>query len=380
VKISFFSTSTRFSGGRLVMFRHANELARRGHDVRIWAQQTEPAVDWLPLHVPIHRVAAGPLTRASAVDLCVFDRARLASLLSLNGPTKVVHFCQGFEATDAELRIRSAWAQRGWFAVPEIWRLRRRLGAIDRAYRLPTVKVVTHRHLGELIGHRFGQSAYFVPCGLPAGVFTPPPQRSEPARTVLVVGPTDIGWKRVQDALRAVQLLKRQRPDIRLVRVAQHPMREVERDLAVTDEYHTMLRPPELAELYRKADVLLITSDATEGFGLPVLEAMACDLPCVVTDIPSFRTFAEPDDYAHFVPVGDAAKMAAAVGALLDSVGERKRLRARGLQVAADYTLQRSHDAMEAVLTEIALGQPPGPHLRMAASHLPAARLGSRVG
>jgi hypothetical protein len=48
--------------------------------------------------------------------------------------------------------------------------------------------------------------------------------------------------------------------------------------------------------------------------------------------------------------------MAAAVEALMDNVEERRRLSLRGLQVAADYTLQRSQDSMEAVLTEIAAG------------------------
>jgi glycosyltransferase involved in cell wall biosynthesis len=359
MKIKFVSTSAKFSGGRLAMFRHANELARRGHDVSIWIQDAAAVVDWMELHVPVRTLSSGSLPKAFSADLWVFDRTRLAELLQRSAPGKVVHLCQGFEATDAELRIAAAWASRGLFGLPEIWRLRQRLRAIERAYRLPTVKVVTHRHLGELIARLFGQQAHFVPCGLPDGVFTPPAERPRQARTVLIVGPTDIAWKRVADALRAVQLLKRRRPEVRLLRVAQHPMREAESRLGVTDEYHSMLRPPAMAELYCKADVLLIASDATEGFGLPVLEAMACGLPCVVTDIPAFRTFARPDDYAPFVPVGDVEAMAAAVEHLLDTPEERQRLSLRGAQVAAEYTMQRSHDAMETVLGAIASGSSP---------------------
>jgi glycosyltransferase involved in cell wall biosynthesis len=166
-----------------------------------------------------------------------------------------------------------------------------------------------------------------------------------------------VGWKRVTDALAAVRLLKRRRPDVRLLRVAQHPMRDVERALAVTDEYHSMLTPPEMASLYRRADVLLLASDATEGFGLPLLEAMACGLSCVVTDIPAFRTFARPDDYSYFAEVGDVQGMAAAVERLLDSPAERERLGVRGLEVAAGYTMRRSCDAMEETLTAIAAGK-----------------------
>jgi glycosyltransferase involved in cell wall biosynthesis len=350
MKIAFVCASLRFSGGRLAMLRHANELARRGHAVTVWTQDADTGVDWMPLDVPVRHAA--DIAALPPSDVTLFDRTRLAAPLLRSATGRVAHLCQGFEGTDAELRIRAAWAK---LALPTVWRMRGRRREIDRAYQLPTVKLVTHRHLGELIARRFGQPSHFIPYGLPPGVFTPTPAATPRARTVLVVGPTDVGWKRVPDALRAVELLKRTTP-VRLVRVAQHEMREAERTLGVTDEYHTMLPPHKMAELYRAADVLLCSSDATEGFGLPVLEAMACGLPCAVTDIPAFRTFARPDDYAHFVPVGDAARMAAAVWNLLASPDECDRLRRRGLEVAAEYTVSRSHDAMEAALVAIAGG------------------------
>jgi glycosyltransferase involved in cell wall biosynthesis len=235
-----------------------------------------------------------------------------------------------------------------------LWRRKRQ---IDRGYATPTAKIVVHHHLRELIACRFGQWAYFVPYGLPEGVFTPPGQRHFDGQTILVVGPTDTGWKRIGDALEAVRLLKQRRPAVRLVRVAQHGMRERERKLGVTDVYHTVLGPAAMAELYRGADVLLLTSDATEGFGLPLLEAMACGTPAVVTDIPAFRTFAQPADYAHFVPVANPPAAANALGCLLDDLAERQRLSKRGPSVAAGYQIERSRQAMEAALTDIATRQ-----------------------
>jgi glycosyltransferase involved in cell wall biosynthesis len=355
MKIAFFCASATFSGGRQVMFRHAGELARRGHEVSVWVEGSQPKIGWMDLTLPVRGFSIRSLSRCFLADLCIFDRVRLARPLWRAGIGKVVHYCQGFEGTDAELRLRAIRARRGMvLSLPRLWKLWRRQRIIDRAYRLPTTKVVTHHHLGSLILRRFAQRSYFVPYGLPAGVFTPPARRPAGGRTVLIVGPTDIGWKRVTDGLAAVRLLKKRDPNVRLVRVAQHPMRDEERALGVTDEYHSMLGPPEMASLYRRADVLLLSSDATEGFGLPLLEAMACGLPCVVTDIPAFRTFARPDDYAGFVGVGNAEGMADAVERLLDSPAERERLSARGPEVAAAYTMQRSADVMEQTLAAIA--------------------------
>lgn len=44
----------------------------------------------------------------------------------------------------------------------------------------------------------------------------------------------------------------------------------------------------QLAELYRRAATVLVTSEA-EGFGLPVIEALACGTPVVASDLPTLR-------------------------------------------------------------------------------------------
>lgn len=54
-----------------------------------------------------------------------------------------------------------------------------------------------------------------------------------------------------------------------------------------------------------------------EGFGLPVLEALACDVPVVCTDIPALREIS--GGYAHFVPYGDVEALAET---MLEAVSE----------------------------------------------------------
>jgi glycosyltransferase involved in cell wall biosynthesis len=353
MKIQLIVKSTKFTGGRQEMFRHANELARRGHDVALWVT-SPPQLNWMSMRVPVRELLSHWYQDLPAADVCLFERPRFARPLWQARRGIPVHFCQGFEGTDVENRIATIRASRGLFrGLPELWNLWRRKRQIDQGYCTPTAKIVVHHHLRALIAHRYDQSAYFVPYGLPSGIYTPPRHRDFRGQTILVVGPTDTGWKRIGDALEAVRLLKQKRPTVRLVRVAQHEMRPAERDLYVTDEYHAMLKPPAMAELYQAADVLVLASDPTEGFGLPLLEAMACGTPAVVTDIPAFRTFGQPDDFAHFVPVGNSPALAAAVARLLDDGTERKRLSERGPQVAAGYQIERSHQAMEDALKDI---------------------------
>lgn len=78
-----------------------------------------------------------------------------------------------------------------------------------------------------------------------------------------------------------------------------------------------------VAELYRRATVVLMTSEA-EGFGLPIIEAMACGAPVVASDIPVFREVAA--DRAPKCPVGDVEAWAGTVVGILREKRERPSL------------------------------------------------------
>jgi glycosyltransferase involved in cell wall biosynthesis len=59
-----------------------------------------------------------------------------------------------------------------------------------------------------------------------------------------------------------------------------------------------------LAELYRRAAVVVLPSEA-EGFGLPVIEALACGAILVATDIPVLRETG--GDAAVYCPLADVS-------------------------------------------------------------------------
>jgi len=351
MKIQIIDGSTQFSGGRRLLFLHANELVRRGHQVTAWVEK-EPQVAWMSTDFPIRLIASNSLRQLPTSDICLFQRWRFAGPLWRAQRGIPVHFCQGFEGTDAENRLAKL-SKRPWRNLFAIWKLWRRARQLDREYARLLPKLVVHQPLRELLMQRYGQSAHLVPCGLADDFFTAPDEPTERGQNVLVVGPRSVGWKRIDDALRAVRHLKQRRPDLRLIRVSPERISGKERRFGVVDEYHAMLNPAQLADQYRRAAVVVVPSDATEGFGLPALEAMACGTPVVLTQIPAFRAFAAPIDYAHFVPVGRPDRLAKAVGRLLDDRAEQARLRERGRTVAASYTLQHSFEAMEAALREI---------------------------
>ena len=95
------------------------------------------------------------------------------------------------------------------------------------------------------------------------------------------------------------------------------------------------------AALLTGADVFAYPS-RYEGFGLPVLEAMACGTPVVTTTGGSLPEVA--GDAATLIDPGDEDALAAAIAKLATDLAARQDAAARGLARAATFTWKRCAD------------------------------------
>jgi glycosyltransferase involved in cell wall biosynthesis len=174
---------------------------------------------------------------------------------------------------------------------------------------------------------------------------------------LLHVGST-IPRKRVDLLLRIVAAVKERQSRIRLLKAGgcfNDQQRDLLRSLGLEADVVALpfLESAELAALYRRAALVLVTSES-EGFGLPVIEAMACGTPVVATDLPVLREVG--GDAAVYAALGDVDGWRQAVLELLEErtasrlpdVGRRRRL-----EQASRFRWDRHAAAMAAIYREL---------------------------
>ena len=94
------------------------------------------------------------------------------------------------------------------------------------------------------------------------------------------------------------------------------------------DRYLSGEPPAEISRALRQCDLLFFPSRELEGFGLPLLEAMASKVPAVASRIPSAVHIG--NGAVKLVPSGDVQAFAEAAAELLSNAGLWRRARRRG--------------------------------------------------
>jgi len=365
------------SGGQGVYTRYlSRELARLGHEVTVFAGQPWPVLDEAegvrlvkvpsldlyrepdPFRLPRPKeirgwadlVEVGTMLTGGFPEPRTFSSRVRRALAGRRGEFDIVHDNQSFGAGLLGL-LADGWPVMGTCHHPvtvdrlvdmaqaeSVWRelsLRRWYGFVRMqnavARRLPrilTVSSSSRRDIIEQMGARPDRVAV-VPIGADVELFRPLPgaaRRRVPGR-IMTTASADVPLKGLSYLLEALAKLRTEQPGAHLVvvgeprpaSVAARTMERLGLDGAVV--FRPGVSDAELVELYSQASVVAVPS-LYEGFSLPAVEAMACEVPVVATSGGALPEVVGRDgEAALLVPPADAGALAFALGRVLSGSG-----------------------------------------------------------
>lgn len=179
-----------------------------------------------------------------------------------------------------------------------------------------------------------------------------------PQRFMLCVGHLE-ARKNIEQAIDAIAVLRDRGLAVPMV-VVGNPGGAEDR-LAATVARHgvgdrvqllTGVGTDDLRAMYHLADLLVFPS-AYEGFGIPLIEAMAAGLPIAASDTPVFRELAE--GAARFFALDDPAKTASVIASLWDNPQERAALAQAGRVLLPRHDFAVLADELAAIYREVSV-------------------------
>lgn len=201
--------------------------------------------------------------------------------------------------------------------------------------------IVPSAFLREVFG-RHGMPAEIVPNIID-------PVRFHPATGPRAEGPHLVvarNLERIYDnatAIRALAVVRERHPRAVLTLAGTGPERSRLEELAARLGLESKVRfagrldRAAMAEFYRSADVVLNPSLA-DNMPNSVLEALACGVPVVSTNVGGMPHLVQDGETALLVPPGDAGALAAAALRVLETPALRERLVTNGLREVQRYT------------------------------------------
>ena len=321
MRITFLTKSPRFAGGVRAIAVYAHRLKNRGHDIRVISVPNPP---WSIGKKGRYFLRHGRWPRTKYVQPpSFFDLTDVPHVtLERHRPPSPK------DVPDADVIIATWWETAEWVAaLPESKGAKAYFlqhfetampcasepGVAERVeatWRLPLHKIVVCGWLRKVAEEQFGDyQTSLVTYGVDHDQFFAPPRGKRERPTVGFMY-SDAGFKGCDIALDAVSRVRSVIPDLRMVAFGTLAR---DRGPGLPDwvEYWRSPAQDKLREIYAMCDAWLFASRC-EGFGLPILEAMACRTPVIGTPTGIAPEAIEPGG-GILVPMEDAEAMADAI-------------------------------------------------------------------
>jgi len=225
------------------------------------------------------------------------------------------------------------------------------LAQVNAAYALPLAKIVVSNWLRDIVEKKFQQTPVaIIPNSVDTKEFFAPPRGKQATPTVGMLYHT-LPLKGCDIAVEAYRQAAKALPGLKLMAMGEMPVHP-SMPLPGEADFTLKARGQGLRDIYSRCDAWLFPS-RDEGFGLPILEAMACRTPVIAAPAGAAPELVSKGG-GILVPREDPKAMAAAiVNVCTRSDGEWRALSDAALATAQSYTWEDGAALLEQTLLKL---------------------------
>lgn len=203
----------------------------------------------------------------------------------------------------------------------------------------------------ELVSRYFPGIYHILPNGVDTDVFKPDgpgmPGLDESAFYLIFVGREE-PRKGLNVLLDAMPLVRRRFPEVRLMVVGVEGGTRKEEGVEWMGRLSDELVPCS----YRSARIMVSPALGWESFGIVLIEAMACGLPVMASNIPGYRAVLEDGVQGVLTPPGDVRALSEALIGLIGEDERRMKMSESALERSKRYSWRRLVGDVEGAYAE----------------------------
>jgi glycosyltransferase involved in cell wall biosynthesis len=352
MRITFVLPYAGLSGGIRVLAIYAERLQKRGHDVFVVSTMGKPS-----LRQRLSQLLRGDIFKPQIPGLSHFDTIDV-----LHKRLRLANKVTEADVPDADVVIATWWETAEWTAPwspakgAKVYFIQHHevfdylpIDRVKATYQLPFHKIVISKWLAELMASQYGdKNTSLVRNSVDTQQFHAP-QRGKQAIPTVGLLYSEIAWKGCEVSFAAIALAAQTVSNLQVIAFGENDPSET----LPLPPNTTYIRCPDqqaIKDVYARCDVWLCGS-LSEGFGLTVIEAMACRCPVVSTAVGGPIDLLQSGVNGYLVPIGDVERLAQGITSILALPDSQWReMSESAYQTAVQYSWDDATVLFEAAL------------------------------
>ena len=317
MRITFVLNHVNLNGGIRVIAIYAERLKQRGHTVTVVSRPrpVKSLKDRVKSLVKGKGWPRDPNTEPDHFDNVDVEQRVIETrrpIVDRDVPDADVVIATWWETADWVMALAPRKGAKAYFVQDFGANVGQPMDKLAATWRLPMHRIVISRYIEDLVKEHApgGGEMSYVPNSVDLEMFRCPPRGKQPTPVVgTIFSPSR--FKGSDLAVAACELARKTLPDLKLIGFGLQDKKQ-NAPLPPWASFQARLPDAQLKDVYSACDAWLFPP-RKEGYGLPVLEAMACRTPVIATPAGAAPELIAAHGGGSIVPHDDPAAMAAEI-------------------------------------------------------------------